>query len=294
MKRRNFLKTHHARRYTADRYKNPLFSGSRKVPIKTYIVRGAVIAAVVVGVPWLIMTLPWFYINEVHVDGSVTLSPSLIQEFSWNQLNEKRWDVVPQNHIWLLNLSLLQRDLKDSFTLADVSVERDGRSIQITVKERITSLIWAQGDRLLFIDQEGMVVRELTEDEVNDTRALIYAEGERTFAIQDEDIFVVFNEGGGDVSQNDRMLTAEAISALSVINENIEQYLIEVESISVEQPLSSWATIRIRGGLSIFVDLAGDAQQQLSNLEVILQEYQGRLGELEYIDLRFDNRVYVK
>ena len=240
------------------------------------------------------MTLPWFYINEVHVDGSVTLSPSLIQEFSWNQLNEKRWDVVPQNHIWLLNLSLLQRDLKDSFTLADVSVERDGRSIQITVKERITSLIWAQGDRLLFIDQEGMVVRELTEDEVNDTRALIYAEGERTFAIQDEDIFVVFNEGGGDVSQNDRMLTAEAISALSVINENIEQYLIEVESISVEQPLSSWATIRIRGGLSIFVDLAGDAQQQLSNLEVILQEYQGRLGELEYIDLRFDNRVYVK
>jgi len=294
MRKRNFLKSHHVRRYRVDRYKNPLFSGSKKSSISKYLFRAAITAAVLVGVPWFLIAAPWFYVKDVNVEGSITLYPDQIERFAWDELHKKRWDVIPLNHIWLLNTSKLQQELTDSFSLQQAAVERDGRTVNITIKERITSLIWAQGERLLFVDQEGKVVRDLTQDETNDVRALIYGEGERNYVIQDEQIFLIFNEGGGDVSQNDELLTSGAIEVLSTMYANIEHYFIKMDSMSIEAPLSSWATIQIREGFKIYVDLTGDGKEQLSNLEVILQEYQGRLGELEYIDLRFGNRVYVK
>jgi len=294
MRKRNFLKTHHARRYNADRYKNPLFSGYKKTPIKKYLLRGAIAVAVIVGLPWLLLVLPWFYIDEVSVEGSITLNPAQIESFTKEILSQKRWDVIPQDHIWLVNESALQKNITEQFALQSVSVNRNRRLLNIVVDERITSLIWAQGERLTFVDQEGRVVRDLTEQELNDVRALIYQEGEQQSAIQADDIFIVFNEGGGDVSQNDQVLTKAAVEVLTFFNQRVEQNLIEIDSMTIEEPLASWATVKIRGGFDVYVDLAGNGAQQLANLEVILHENQGRLGELEYVDLRFGNRIYVK
>ncbi|MBT4857345.1 hypothetical protein HON52_04145 [Candidatus Uhrbacteria bacterium] len=294
MKRRNFLKKHHARRYTSDRFRNPYFSGKKIVPWTKRVLRLLVVLAVIIGIPWLTVILPWFYIDSVAVEGSITLQPNQIESFAWDHLNEKRWDVVPQHHIWLLNEDALRNDILSQFALDDATVTRDGRSLSIVVNERITSLIWAHGEELYFVDQSGFIVRALNEEEINDVRALLYGEGERINIIQTDEIFVVFEQGGEVVSQNQQVLTENAVEVLSVVNQDIGNYLITIESISIDTALTDWVALNTRGGPDIYVDLNGDGNDQLHNLEVILDEYKSNLEGIEYIDLRFGNRVFVK
>ncbi len=288
------MKRHHARRYTSDRFKNPYFSGKKIVPWTKRLVRLLIVLVVLIGIPWLMVVLPLFYINAVTVEGSITLEPDQIEAYAWDHLNKKHWDVVPQNHIWLVNEGALKDNILSEFALLDADVVRDGRSLTITVQERVTSLIWAHGEQLYFVDQDGFVVKGLNEEEVNDVRALLYGEGERQHVIQSEEIFVVFEQGGEEVSQNSQVLLANGVEVLTIVNKEIERYMVTVESIEIEQAGSDWAIVNLLAGPDIYFDLNGDGYDQLANLEVILDEYEGDLGAVEYIDVRFGNRVYVK
>lgn len=296
MKRRNFMKRHHAKKYTSDRYKNPYFSGQKIVPWTKRLLRFFILLVVIIGIPWLTIVLPWFYIDEVQVDGSITLAPDEIEAFAWDELQQKRWDVVPKNHIWFVDKLGLHDDMLTKFPLHNVQVTREGRTLRITVEERVTSLIWAHGEQLFFVDQEGVLVRELSDAELNDVRALVFGEGERQYAIQSDDIFVVFDQSREELAPNAQVITPHGVEVLSDVHRNIGQYMIEVESIGMNEPLAHWASFSIKDGFDIYVDLSDDSDglKQLNNLAVILQEYEGKLNELQYIDLRFGNRVFVR
>ena len=293
MRRRNFLKSHHARKYDSRRFKNP-YAKKQKRSWNGILKMSLIALIVFVGIPFALFKLPFFYTNSITVEGSITLQPTHIESFVDSELQSKRWNVVPQNHIWFINEASLREKILNEFALDNATVTRNGRSVHVLVEERITSLIWASGEVLYFVDQNGLVVRELSEDELNDVRSLLYGEGERTFVIQSDDVFIVFEQSGGDVSQNGKVLYEEGVETLSVINAEIGRYLIEIESIESEHALSDWVTLNIRGGLDIYLSLEADPYDQLANLEVVLDEYQGGVGDIEYIDLRFGNRVFVK
>ena len=47
-------------------------------------------------------------------------------------------------------------------------------------------------------------------------------------------------------------------------------------------------------GFGILFDVSGNIETQYRNLEIVLDDQQQNLDNLEYIDLRFGDRVYFK
>lgn len=292
MKRRNFFKSHQVRQYQRTRFRNPYFDGKPKSSPKRWLFRILVLLIVAVGIPWLLLSVPWLRVNAISAQGLVTVSPSALEGYSWDFLNSSG-KVLPGDHVWFLQEERLSAELTDTFELESVSIERKGRGLTINALERITPAIWVSGERMFFVDTNGLLVRELSNEEQTDVRALLYGESERTYALQSE-VFTIFDESLTEPQNDAEVLSAGTIEVLSAFDAEIESLRITVDAYTIEEPRATWFTINIRNGFEIYVNGEGDAEQQLENLEVILQEQKDLISEIEYIDLRFGNRVYVR
>lgn len=295
MKRRNFLKSQHQTSYKkADRFKNPYFENkANRGPILKKLLLGLIVIALTVGIPYLIFTLSIFKIKKVEATGLITIQPTQIETATWAFLAEKRANIFPQSHIWLTNDKKLAERLEADFQLTDVEIARHGRTLAINASERVSKGIWATNDRLYFIDSAGFIVRELTLDEMLDVQERIYSDVSATNFIQ-SDVFLIFDEKREEVQIGDQVLDAGIVDNLAELEEAIPALEIEPANFLIEKRMTDWLTLEIKHGFDIYVSGAGDTANQLKNLAVILDEYQGQLANVEYIDLRFDNRVYIK
>ena len=295
MKRRNFLKSQHKNSHKkADRFKNPYFEKktNRGTLLKKILV-SLMSLAFTIGIIYLVLTLSIFKIKKIEVTGLITIQPAQIENATWEFLSGKRANILPQSHIWLTNDNKLKERLESQFQLKNVEITRYGRTLAINASERISRGIWVTNDKLYFIDSEGLIVRELTLDEMLDVQERVYSGIESTNFIQ-SDVFLIFDEKREVINISDQVLAPDVVNNLADLKEKITTLDIEPADYLIEKRMTSWLTLEIKHGFNIYINGAGDPEDQVRNLGVILDEYQGQLADVEYIDLRFDNRVYIK
>lgn len=300
MKRRNFLKSQHVRQYRSDKFKNPFKRENKSLKrLRRFFIAFGVIA-VLTSIPVLIFKLEFFRIRNIEISGLESIPEEEVRGVVSEHLSEKWLGVFPQNHRFFFSMPKLEEKLFDTFFFEELGIDlMKKNTVYIWTHERVTSLVWLTDQDAYFLDLDGTITRELLETEKNPVRERLgieqvaLAEGEQNTPLL-SDMPIIKDVSGSQIEIRQEIFNSEYVENIITFDKGIRQQILEPYMYEIENPETSWMTLHTKNGFYIMFDPELDVSEQLNMLQVVLTEYTDRIEELNYIDLRFGNHVFVK
>lgn len=275
--------------------KLPLVGGSsgrsgstRKSPLRTRRRRMRVLMTLFAltlggGIVWLggeITYLPQFSIQQVEVVGADETSKKLVRAYVETELDNGSRPFLSSRSIFFYPARALEAGIQEYFPrIQSVTISRDSflaQTVRVTIAERNTEARWCGNTACYLLDSAGFIFAE--EATSTPSTALYTFTG-------------VFPPDAAPLGQ--KFLPEHLGGVLAFLQElGTAGFAAERVSIENEQDFS----VLLKRGFVIRVPLEEDLSQIVRNLDVVLSSdtLRRREGELEYIDLRFGNRVYYK
>ena len=225
--------------------------------------------------------LPRFSIDRIEVRGASDIRPKLVEVF----VATKLWDGSPallsESNILFFPRAEIEAALRDfSSRIASVNVSRESllaNALIVTVEERKPFARWCDSVKACFAMDSG---------------GIVFAPASTTPTFETPYVFEgSLPEAGDPVGQ---AYLAGQLPAVLALLERLGQSSFSPERIVAlgEQDYS----VELREGFALRVSYGGDVGAIVKNLELVAgsEALRGKERELEYIDLRFGNRVYYK
>lgn len=291
------------RDYSRKKYRNPLFKKRGESRKKRAAWRPWLYPAIglvtAIGWIWFLAFSNTFRVTQVEITGNVKIPTWEIRDSIDGLMESRRWLVIPKRTMLFLTENDIVTYLQDAFVLESVEVQKDPpHKITVTVKERVSSIFMQLSDgSQAMLDLEGVVVRTYRPEEALDiTRRYGPNLNEEPDPI--EGLYVLLNDGDETVDLRDRTVKPEVVNAVimipKLVTENFSQ-AVEVGEMRTENFRTSTVKVVTNEGWSIYVDAAQSLPSQISNAaSVIREKVGGDKPRLDYIDVRFDEKVFFK
>lgn len=276
MKKRNFAKKHQFKRYEARRLKNPYFKHKRpqfRISWK--------MLAVLFGLVFVfcfIFYSPLLRVDNVSISGTEHFSPDSISDVVYQELGKARFLLLPGNHWLLIHEERIMDALYTQFVFDSVQMERVNRTLEVTVKERVSTLVWQTQTHSYYVDLTGTIIREIPD--VSTDTVFTYP------------VYVDSHDLPAAIGQ--KVLTETMIQGTINFLTIAEEKGIELDHFQHENQEDSWLSVRTGDGYWVLFDPEQDIAQQVENLEAVLKDSIEAPGMIQYIDLRFGDHVYYK
>jgi len=241
--------------------------------------------------------LPQFSIERIEVNGTNDTRPELVRAFVATRLWDGSLPFFSKSNIFLYPRAEIEAALKESFPrVENVEVSRESllaSAIAVSIEERKAFARWCASSRTAFM------VESTDSCFVLDSKGFVFAPASTTPSFETQYVF----EGSLPATSSpigETYLPGRFAGALALL-ERLGQSGFSPENISVEseQDFTVELSPRLpagRQGFEIRATFGTDVSSLVKNLELVLasEALRGKEGELEYIDLRFGNRVYYK
>ena len=245
------------------------------------------IGAIVYGVSELSYT-PKLLINNVSVVGAKEVPPKLVRTYVETKLNDGTNPILSRQNIFLYSRALIEQNIIKYFPrIKEASISRESMLAQVltvTIEERQPFALWCS-EKCYLMDEGGF-------------------------------IFALAPPPAGGLSQNKYMKFSGGLSAqagLSAASSPIAQTFLPKNFSSVLElikllrqagfaPKGATAddgmdfSVPFDEGFVLRASFGVDANELVRNLQLALSSdpLRGKVNKVEYIDLRFGNRVYYK
>ncbi len=289
----------------------------------------AIPAAVVIAAGWLLYWSPYFKIRNIAVTGASAATESSIKGIINDRLAKNWLGLLPQSSIFAFDKSAAIRDINAKFFLDSLELKKKlPGELLIDIKEKTVRGAFLIGNRFLAIDELGFVLRDLANSEIealgelppgfvsapvselgaqvvelpapkaaagqakpsaaepaknNASRwPLILDAGEDAASGQARDL----KAGDAAVSSAAVALILQAYARLpDITGSRVRWFTLQKGSETIEADME--------GGWRIFLTSSLPFDVQGSRLALVLKEKIGsQKNELDYLDLRYDARVY--
>lgn len=217
-----------------------------------------------------------FQVKEIRVFGNEKVSRENLQELI--EAKAKRTFFLQTKSIFLVDLRGIEETILAEFPLiAEAKLKRKFPNIlSLEIRERKPLATFCQDSKECFkIDKEGVAFLEAKEE-------------------QKEGCLLIFSQKEEKISLGQRVIQEDHLGSIFEIQKNLEEdFKIKIEKFFL---LDEKLNVETEQGFEIYFDLEGDVLNQISNLGLILQEEipPEERKNLQYIDLRFGNRVFYK
>jgi cell division septal protein FtsQ len=240
------------------------------------ITRYLIFFILIAGFYYLVLS-SYFLVTNISINGNDQVSTEQIIQVIESHGKKRTW-LIPKSHLLLMTRGRLSKLTSENITLIKevITVNRSWpNSVSITVVERKPGFVMQVKNRNLLLDEEGVVVRELTQPEENLVIVINQAE---------EDVII------GETLPNPK-LTAFILSMYRSWPRKISSGIAAVKITSKETQEIQFESIE---GWSAFFDVNRSALSQLGNLSLILDRQipQDQRENLAYVDLRLEKWVY--
>lgn len=285
MSRRNHFKSATQRNYRLRKKDNPYFQKRRSIPFKPLL--AIVGCCVLVGFGIIAMfSSKRFEIQNIEITGIEHIDVNEIENLVCSYLESSSLLFWKKSNVFLFDASELSEAISTQFTFADVQTSTSGQNLYLSITERTSNLLWQVGDDYYVVDLEGVVVRQLSQQEID----LIHNSENTGELIEDLPIFL--DKNNIPISVGDSVLTESEIQGTF----QFHQYLLG-QSLSCTQTVfdrlaGKWVSVDTDKGFQILFDPTGDVEQQAARLKVLMEKEIQESESLEYIDLRFGDHVY--
>lgn len=283
------------RDYQKKDFNNPLFS--RKIKsgftgkIKWFI---AIFIFLVISLYFFNKT-NYLMIDNIEIIGNEYISQQDIKEIVNQQMGEKRLLFFNQNNLIFFSKKAAKASLASHFFFDNININKKyPETLVIKVEEKISSLIWSNNSGKYYLDLEGNVIRQITADN------LVISEGEGDTEVIRSEI----NSGRYPVIQdqsNSEIITGQPILAKDRIDFIIEltkkiksQADFSISYYTLASPSINYITLITDEGWLVHFSFENQISNQINLLFSLLYQKIDDRSKLEYIDLRFGDKIFWK
>jgi cell division septal protein FtsQ len=282
----NVRSARRSHRVVASRRAPSLRSRRRKLRIAFAAAFVVVCALAAYGVSW-ISYLPQYSIAVINVDGAHDISPVRIQQFVDTKLYTGAYSFLSPQNIFTYDRKGIEKALAIFFPrVKSVTINRSSllaNAIEVHVVEREPYAEWcAESLDCYVMDESGYIFAEATSSQASTTPKMYVFHGglSKSASSTDQIIGRTFAPAhSSGIIAFLKLLSEADFTPLGATVENDEDFSVPVDE-----------------GFSIKASYGEDATALIKNLNLILSSdpLQNNRGKIEYIDLRFGDKVYYK
>ncbi len=256
---------------------NPFFNKRKKYNL--FKLLNFVLLILIVGVSaWLFFFSNIFTINEIEIKGGRPINQAIVKEIVKNALDQKKWLIIPQNNIILLNKKDLSEKIQKELVLADLQIKKAGRNkIIIKIKEKPeVAYLFNQG-KIFSVDQDGILVNVIEELSTSTIDKMIVYYNDRNLGVGEQ-------------------LDGDIIKNLQQLYQNWQKTnLPTINYVLIDDSVDRYIQINTKDGFKVYLSRQYDQNKQLNNLKKLIRtKLKDKLDQIEYIDLRVEGWIYYK
>ena len=225
---------------------------------------------------YLLIYSDLFRIEQIEIQGTEMIAIEELDAAAANFLNGRKWLVLPQNNLFLLDKPALARRLHGDFNLKQLTINRSWKKIKVTVQEKISYLIIFNKSNFYFADDAGQIISEISQNKI----------GEYWHK------FPILNVGEKKIKINDQIVSAKEVDFILRLNEAL--LVTPIRAQGFESGGEQEVNLVAKEGWRAYFDINVNLTASLDNLLLILKEKVKDQTKVEYIDLRFGDKVFYK
>lgn len=250
----------------------------------------SILFCVFVVVLLVLLNLPFLRFDKVVVNGTKVLVANEVEEFVGTKIEGRLALILPRDSIVFYQKNEIESHLDVRFSrIENVKFYRNGQTLLLRVKEYEGSYLWCGKDNLdtnqcYFLDSRGHIFDESP-----------YFSGSAYLR------FYGPSDIGRDEVLGTDFVDEETFSRLLGIVDKVEYLGFDVSRFTILKEKQVDILVSV-GGNDAHIYLLYDekSDDRLNDLalamtqEPLLSEKQNNFANLEYLDIRFDNKVYYK
>lgn len=224
-------------------------------------------------------------VAEIEVSGTENLNPAEIRKIAEDEISGNFLGFIPRNNILLAGKKTIEKNILEKYKYAEkVEIKKDfPDSINIAVKERKFNLILCGSGKCYIIDNRGAAFMEADFS---------------SYELGEDKLAVLYDGGNKNFSQGEVIFERDYMDYFLGIREKMKNELgIEIgRELLTPQIASGDIRAKTVEGWQIYFDKSIPLNKEISMLKIVLENKidPNRRVELEYIDLRTENKVYYK
>ncbi len=292
MKQRNFLRLRHAKAHDDGTLKNPLFLKMKTPRWRiALVVFGALVGVVAASIG--ITHIPVLQLQDVSVQGVVTLDAAEIEHVIRESIAKKRLPLCSRTNVYFTQLSALETDLLAQFPLQSASITRREQSLDVTILEKVTTVALRTKEKTAMLDVTGVYVRDATFEE---SRAIDIRIG--TAAVEPDEFIITLQPDMPIIinTQQDSVttLSASSTAAFIALAQQLPLNGMQARAYYLDGLSAPFVRVETTEGYDVYIDISlRTIEEQMEALHAIVTAPDFEPPS-EYIDLRFGAYVYRK
>jgi hypothetical protein len=268
-KRRKIKKDYKRRQFVNPYFENKREkSGGFNTPLYLKIIAGVFLI-------YVIIYSDLFKIKTIEVNGTDMIGQEELRQKVDEEISSWRWYLLPQKNLLFISKKGLSESINNEYKLKKLEIDRGWRKLTINIEEKINYLIIYNNEKFFFADEEGSITTELSQEQ----------------AMSYWDKFPILNIYK-EINTGDRVTSAKMVEFILEFNTKIKY--IGIEFHGYETNGESEITLVSKTGWRAHFDIYSDINLSIENMQLVLNEKIDDETKLEYIDLRFGNKVFYK
>lgn len=233
---------------------------------------------ILIGIIWLTLFSPVFIIKDIKVSGAEAGKIDMIKELAWKQTKSHRWFIIPQSRLLTLSKKQLQAEIAQEYIFESIQIKKKlFHTLEIKIIEKKPAAVWFENESYYVVDQTGLVLAK--ENSPRSELAVLYNNSAPTIIAK-------------QINTDKQVALTRGIELFKLTQTQFA-YL-KPKQISVPAERETIVLI-LDGGQLIYLTTKQSAQPQLEKLDTLLKtELKNRLPSVDYIDLRFGDKIYYK
>lgn len=248
---------------------------------------GAALAMVIGGWLYFIFASSYFKIARIETKGEINMAGAIEQAIR-QIASERKLGLIPQNNLFLFPAQNAEKRLKEQLLLQSLSVRKQyPNAVLVSFETKVPSLIYNDSKHSYTLDMVGLVIKKEDAANASSTEIANLAAAAGLPVLNGED--------------------AEWGIASKAVPENLVQFIrevyagiygatgIEAQRFSLSGESPSTLVVHTEKNFDVMFNIRTSSREQLDKLALILKERTpAEIAALQYIDLRFGDRIFIK
>lgn len=246
--------------------------------VKVYLIVAITIVVLVGSVA--LLYIPTIQINQVKITGNFFVDTSEIEQKTNTLLDKKIIEIIPKRNIFIFSKKELERELKQNPAIVSVKIRKDFfHTLSIDIVEQEKEMLYCtsvEKTECYYVNKTGFMYARVDDMIIPEQEIIIYVENK--------------NKQLKDTLIEENVYADIVLFVKNLAREQIKVREVYIKADGVVEFVNADTTKFIA---SIFDEFSKD----FANLVALFQQQvitKEQLPEIDYIDLRFGNKVFYK
>src|SRR3989344_9673542 len=223
--------------------------------------------------------IPSLRVSNINIFGLNAGGEKKLRAEIFGVLEGRKWFIIPRDHMFFLPKENVENILSEEYTFSNFAVKKEFPSaLSISITERRTWAIWCSenGNSCLLLDEGGLAF-------------------DKSAALSGGVILSIVDAREDDFLHKN-ILPPEDFNKISRMTEGIAKIIqSDIVKIYIKKDGETYY-LYPKNGFYMIIDAETDIEKSLENLSLALRsgEIKEKSNALEYVDLRFPDKVFYK